>query len=348
MGAPCYAVFWRAFTLIKPRKKKCAYKRNSGLTLVEFLVVLGIFAILASILLPALGRAREASRRAACVNNLKQMSQALRMYAGESKGSLYPPIAAYYDLEVNCDVPSYPAESIADRAVYFWNPEMMYPDYLTDLNVIVCPSDRGWDQDSLRNSFTGEIDIYRKCIGRRGWTSLNGSYNYMGHMYDKIEDEPGTTISVSHFRAITGLECLSAPKGARVSSQLTAALIELADVLPEDQAEFVDSAIDLSYFDDLSDASIGNGNSTDLLRLRVGIARFLTTDANSPAAIGAFETTIPMMWDQMSTLPSPRDYNHAPGGTNVLYLDGHVEFERYPGVGPASVAAAVFSGCLEG
>lgn len=68
-------------------------RRNNAFTLVELLVVIGIIAVLIALLLPALGRARESAKDAACMSNLRQIGQGYILYATDNRG--WFPVSQY-------------------------------------------------------------------------------------------------------------------------------------------------------------------------------------------------------------------------------------------------------------
>src|SRR5207248_9797774 len=76
-------------------------QRDKGFTLVELLVVIGIIALLISILLPSLNRERETANRVKCGSNIRQIGQAILLYANENKGN-YPRTVYTPDQPITC------------------------------------------------------------------------------------------------------------------------------------------------------------------------------------------------------------------------------------------------------
>ena len=63
-------------------------------------------------------------------------------------------------------------------------------------------------------------------------------------------------------------------------------------------------------------------------RLREGIERFFITDVNNPAATAHAQSELMVMADNIAD--AAESFNHIPGGANILFMDGHVDFFRYP------------------
>lgn len=122
---------------------RCSGRRNA-FTLIEILVVVAIIAMLAAILFPVFGRAREKARQSSCTSNLKQIGLALKQYAQDFDGS-YPTSKSDYKND-----PATPEDEslgvlrgsgfrAADDPVSL--PSVLSP-YIKNTQIFVCPSGR--------------------------------------------------------------------------------------------------------------------------------------------------------------------------------------------------------------
>ena len=217
----------------------------------------------------------------------------------------------------------------------------MMPEYATDPVLLACPTDPeiedvNEDLGIVTDDGTGEC----KYVGVV--TNADQSYMYTGYVFDKVEDDFGTVDP----------KAFGIPATDDIGFQASIFLMSLViggfgDGDPSNDG-FLDVPLDLSQVPVPGDWGTGVGSNGKMLRLRNGIVDSLDTAGRYPGAKPAKdEASLPVIWDiiygKPASVPRKADdngnpilTNHEPGGSNVLYMDGHVDFSEYPKRFPAN------------
>ena len=269
--------------------------RGSAFTLVELLVVVGIIAVLISLLLPSLTAAREQARTVACLSNLRQIGLAAAIYTAETKGYVLP--AAYRDPTAV----SGPDKWVPNET---WATILVNGNYLvglttSDASIFACPS-------GLEEQYIAQSDLNGKFPKSRQDAHGAQPTRYVSKSSGRVIDNwyaiNGSTSSVE----LNSLPCVEVPPDGYPANS-TAGMTKIVRVTRPADTVFLFDGVFMNHTTvtgNRLNARHGNRTQTNLLFFDGHGETFRTKDL--PGGLGDADPSVFSLASLNADYPHPK------------------------------------------